>query len=287
MRLDGDLNEAIDLQRYPIIDKDGSVLRACIGRIRADLDSDGCSVLSGFMRSSHVGRLREESRAVAPLAYRKVETVNAYNIARDAKLPDDHPARITFERGNAFVARDQIPGHHLIHRLYLSASFQDFIAACFGVPSVFPMTDGLAGLVVNVLEPGREHPWHFDTNAFTVSLLTQPPEAGGAFEYVPDIRSTRSENLPAVRDVITGADRSGVRRLQLNCGDLQLFKGRYALHRVAPVEGAGERLTAIFAYCEQPGVVGSPQRTRQLFGRVLEMHEARERPSVRADALLD
>jgi hypothetical protein len=69
-------------------------------------------------------------------------------------------------------------------------------------------------------------------------------------------------------------------------GDLQLFKGRYALHRVSPVAGARDRHTAIFAYSEQPGVVGSVARTRQLFGRVLPQHLAAEK-RVRVDQLLD
>jgi len=138
--------------------------------------------------------------------------------------------------------------------------------------------------VVNVLEPGREHPWHFDTNAFTVSLMTRNPEGGGLFEYCPEMRSANDEHLAAVRAVITGASRERVRQLDLEPGDLQLFKGRYALHRVAPVTGRHARHTVIFAYCEQPGIVGSLERTRQLFGRVLPIH----RDAVRVpDALLD
>ena len=287
MHLSIDLSEVIDLVAYPIAEPTSEAFRNCVERIRLSLDRDGCCVLDGFIKSDVRERLNMESSSVAPSAYRKVETVNAYNIAVDERLPQDHPARISFERGNAFVARDQIPQSHLIQQLYLSAPFQDFVAACFGVGAVYPMADGLAGLVVNVLEPGREHPWHFDTNAFTVSLLTQPPESGGAFEYVPGIRSPDGENLDAVRSIISSRDVSAVKRLDLRCGDLQFFKGRYALHRVAPVEGGRERLTAIFAFCEQPGVIGSVQRTRQLFGRTLAMHEASERATVRSDGLLD
>jgi hypothetical protein len=153
--------------------------------------------------------------------------------------------------------------------------------------AVYPMADPLAGLVVNVLEPGREHPWHFDTNLFTVSLMTRKSEAGGLFEYCPGIRSGDDECLAEVRGVITGASRKAVRQLDLAPGDLQLFKGRYALHRVAPVTGGRARHTVIFAYCEQSGVVGTPERTRQLFGRVLPIHEDVARASRRLDALLD
>ena len=31
--------------------------------------------------------------------------------------------------------------------------------------------------------------WHFDTNDFAVTVLVQPADEGGIFEFVPQIRS--------------------------------------------------------------------------------------------------
>ena len=84
---------------------------------------------------------------------------------------------------------------------------------------------------------------------------------------------------------VLDGDRAPVHHLDLRPGDLQLFRGRYALHRVTPVAGATPRHTAIFAYSDRPGVVGSPTRTRQLFGRVDPAHVAAA--AVRSDTLLD
>jgi hypothetical protein len=39
---------------------------------------------------------------------------------------------------------------------------------------------------------------------------------------------------------------------------------------------------AIFSYVEEPDMVGSPERTQQLYGRTLPIHH--ERAAVRADA---
>ena len=50
------------------------------------------------------------------------------------------------------------------------------------------------------------------------------------------------------------------------------------------MDGKIARHSAIFAYSERPGVIGSPERTRQLFGRVLPEHLA---TTVRGDELLD
>ena len=73
--------------------------------------------------------------------------------------------------------------------------------------------------------------------------------------------------------------------LALEPGDLQLFKGRYSLHRVAPLEGRTPRYVAIFSYVEEPDMVGSIERTRQLYGKTLPIHH--ERAGQRADALVD
>ena len=275
--------DLVDTGRYPLTDPGGTAWREIVGRTRDELRDVGCSVLKDFIRPAAQDLLRTECAAAAPHAYAKVERVNAYNIALDTPLPADHPGRTVMERGNAFVARDQFPATAAIQQLYTSPEFQRFVADCFGRSELYELADPLAGLTVNVIAPGRAHPWHFDTNEFTVSLLVQEADGGGSFEYCPNIRSATSENLDDVRAVLAG-DSDLVRRLDLRPGDLQLFLGRYSLHRVSTVTGDVARHSAIFAYSERAGVIGSPERTRQLFGRVLPEHLAE---AVRGDELLD
>ncbi|MGX1853657.1 arpA protein [Streptomyces sp. NBC_01456] len=281
------LDQVVDTARYPLSDLDGAEGRAVMSRARRELRTLGCTVLPDFIRPSLREVLREECAALAPQAHFETETVNVYNIAVDTELPEDHPGRRTFQRGNAFVARDRIPEASLLSRLYSHRAFQDFIARCFGLPGLHELADPLSGLVLNVVEPGMEHPWHFDTNEFTVSMLTQQARTGGVFEYCPNIRSADDEHFGDVRDVLDGRGERLTRRLPLHPGDLQLFKGRYSLHRVSPVQGETARHSAIFAYSRRPGVIGSVARTRQLFGRVLPAHLAAEGRAVRGDRLLD
>ena len=162
-----------------------------------------------------------------------------------------------------------------------------FIADCLEIPALYCYDDPLAGLTANICDPGQQFTWHFDTNDFAVTVLVQPATDGGLFEYVPQIRSTDDEGFDAIGAVL-GGGRGGVRTLELRPGDLQIFRGRYSLHRVTRV-GAGSRPrhAAIFAYTREPGVIGRVERTRQLFGRVLPAHEEAERRRVRSDALLD
>lgn len=280
------LDEIVDTSRYPLTEPGSPGWHDAIAAARADLAEDGCTVLREFIRPELHARLAEQGELMAPQAYYRTERVNAYNIPLDTELPEEHPGRIVFERGNAFVPRDRIPTDALIHRLYTDPGFQRFVAECFGRTELHEFADPLAGLVLNVVAPGQSHPWHFDTNEFTVSMLTALPEAGGVFEYCPGIRSPRAENLAQVRAVLTGSGDRLIRRLTLRPGDLQLFQGRYSLHRVSPVRGDAPRHTAIFAYSDRPGVIGTVERTRQLFGRVLPEHLAAA-DAVRGDRLLD
>jgi hypothetical protein len=275
----------VDTDRYPLSDPDGPVWRAVVEATRAELGEHGCSVLADFVRPELRETLERECAEIAPLAHTETELVNAYNIATDTPLPDGHPGRVIMERGNAFVARDHIPADAIVHRLYTSPAFQRFVADCFALPELHELADPLAGLTLNVIAPGRAHPWHFDTNEFTVSMLTRAAQGGGVFEYCPNIRSATAENFDDVGAVLDGRGAHLVRTLELRPGDLQLFRGRFALHRVSTVRGERARHTAIFAYSERPGVVGSAERTRQLFGRVLPEHLAAS--AVRGDQLLD
>jgi hypothetical protein len=281
------VEQVVDTTCYPLSEPTSAAWRDAVSRAHCDLQHLGCSVLPNFIRPSLCDELQLKCAEIARLAHYEVEVVNAYNIATGSSLPEGHPGRVTMERGNAFVARDHIPKQFIIHQLYTSRLFQRFVATCFGLSRVYEFADPLAGLCLNVIAPGMGHPWHFDTNEFTVSLVTQESQDGGVFEYCPNIRSAQAENFDDVRAVLAGRHEHLIRRLSLRSGDLQLFKGRYSLHRVTSVRGETARHSAIFAYSEHPGVIGSVARTRQLFGRVLPEHLAAEGCAVRGDQLLD
>jgi hypothetical protein len=281
------VEQVVNTARYPLSEPTSAAWQSMVARAHHELRHLGCSVLPDFVRPSLRETLQRECGQLAPLAHYEVEVVNAYNIATDSSLPDDHPGRITMERGNAFVARDRIPDDAIIHQLYASPLFQHFVATCFELSSVCEYADPLAGLCLNVVAPGLAHPWHFDTNEFTVSLLTRESQQGGVFEYCPNIRSAQAENFDDVRAVLTGRGGHLIHPLSLRPGDLQLFKGRYSLHRVSTVHGETARHSAIFAYSEHPGLIGNVARTRQLFGRVLPEHLAAAGGGVRGDRLLD
>ncbi len=162
-----------------------------------------------------------------------------------------------------------------------------FIADCLEMPALHCYADPLAGLTANILEPGQQFSWHFDTNDVAVTVLVDPADEGGLFEYAPAARTATDENFDGIQRILEG-DLTPVRTLDLRPGDLQIFRGRYSLHRVTRVGvGSKPRHAAIFAYTAEPGVIGRLARTQQLFGRTLPAHEVAERDRVRADALID
>jgi len=192
------VTDVVDTDRYPLADPGGDAWRAVVAQTRRELSEVGCSVLSGFIRADCFDALCDEGARAAPDAYYQVEIVNVYNTDPDPGLPADHPGHVTMERGNAFVPRDRIEPAAIIHRLYTSPEFQRFVADCFELDQLYELADPLSGLVLNVIRPGRQHPWHFDTNEFTVSLLTSAPSDGGVFEYCPNIRTAQDERFDDV-----------------------------------------------------------------------------------------
>ena len=276
----------IDLDRYPI-DRPGSPDHAAmLHGLRASLAEDGCGVLKGFVRADRLPLLVAEAERVAPHAHNSHSRTNAYFSKDDPSLPPGHPVRRFFDRSNGFIPGDNFPPDGPLRAIYQWPPFMPFIREALGEPEerFFRYDDPLADVIINMVEAGDGFPWHFDTNNYTVTLAIQNAEAGGDFEYAAGLRTSDDENFPGVRAVLDG-NRDRVRTLVLEPGDLQLFRGRYSLHRVTPVEGRRRRYVGIFSFVQHEGMCGGVERTRQLYGRVLPRHHERE--GLRDDALMD
>lgn len=277
--------DLIDFETYPI-STPGPMRDAILTRVRDELELRGCAVLKGFLTPAGIAAAVAEADAVADKGHRSYSRTNAYFTAEDPSLPETDPRRRYFERSNAFIPADNFQPGGALRTIFDTEGFDDFIRDCLHEPKdrFFRYADPLADVIVNAAGEGNGFPWHFDTNNFTVTLALQNAERGGAFEYAPMIRSSHDEQFDEVSKVLDGtSDR--VISLELEPGDLQLFKGRYSLHRVAPLEGPTPRYVAIFSYVDSPGMVGSVERTRQLYGRTLPIHH--ERAGQRSDALID
>ena len=272
----------IDLERYPF-HREGMEREALLKQVRSDLTLDGCAVLKGFLTPEGVAALATEVDKVSDKGHKSFNRTNAYFTKDDPGLPASDPRRQFFDRSNAFIAADNFSKNGPLRTVHDSLGFDAFIRDCLQAEKFYRYADPLADVIVNMAEEGNGFPWHFDTNNFTVTLAIQNADEGGAFEYAAGIRED-GENFDEVSKVLDGRS-NRVTVLELEPGDLQLFRGRYSLHRVAPLKGNRRRYVAIFSYVEEPNMVGSPERTKQLYGRVLPIHL--ERAGVRADSYMD
>ena len=261
------LSRLVDLDRYPIaaLASQGDAL---IAECRAQLARTGACMLSGFLKPDAIAAAAEEGARLAPLAHRLAGSRSTCYLAPpDEIFPEGHPKRRLQTTSVGAVAYDLIPPGSLIRALYESEVVLDFIGAALGIAPIHRYGDPLGALNIAVMTAGEHLLWHFDQTDFVVSILLQECASGGAFEFVPRIRSANDPNYAAIERLLDGA-RDGVIRLDMQPGTLALFQGRWSIHRVTPIEGSVPRLIALLGYDTKPGTVSSDNLKLRRYGRL-------------------
>ena len=256
----------IDLAKFPIGDLADAEAAALVGRCRSSLARCGAYVLEGFLRGRAVAAALAELAPSLEHAFYAPKTHNAYLAPADPRFASSHPRNRVLHTSSATLAYDHIGTGGLLERLYRWPPLRAFIAETLGYDELHPYADELAAINVLVYPPGTQTGWHFDNANFVVTLLLQEGEGGGAYEYVPFIRSPGEENYPAVEAVLDG-DPGPVQTLEQHAGDLVVFQGRYTLHRVTPVQGGRQRLVAVLAYDTRPGTTLTEHTRTTFYGR--------------------
>lgn len=270
------IEEIINFQQYPIADRTQPKYLNLIAHCRRQLQERGCCVLKNFLTNDALFFARQESLSLQNEAYYATRKTNILKTDDDPTLPVGHPARFFMERSNAFVPKNKFQPQSLFLTIYHEVVFQNFIAACLGTEVIHEYDDPLAGLVLNILQEGAQHPWHYDDNDFSIVLMVQPSREGGIFEYAPHIRTPSDENFESVSKVLHG-HYEDVQKNSLQPGDLQIFQGKLSLHRVTKVVGKLQRYTVIFSYNKQRTSMGKEKENELLFGRAaLEFVEQKQ-----------
>ena len=277
-----ELSYFVNLNEFPIHDSDNSKYKKIVQEAREALNLDGCYVLKSIINMEAIYEMQKEASKIENLAHYTTNKVNVYFSKDDPSYPKDHPRRFFMERSNGFVSGDKFPKNSIIKELYYSKILKEFIADCLNV-KMYHYADPLASLTINVNKPGDRFSWHYDTNEFTVTMLVQDCDEGGVFQYVPNIRNKEDECYDEVLKLLKG-DQTRVKEIKLNEGDLQLFKGRYALHRATRAEGNKTRNLVVFTYTEKENVIGASYRSNELYGKTLDVHNEKR---IRSDSLTD
>ncbi len=257
----------VDLARYPIADITSSNGAAFAAKCREQYQTTGLCMLNGFIKPEALERLAAEAEGLSDKAYFCKSTHNAYLTEEDGLESDDVRARQE-ETYVGSVAYDLIPEGAALRALYNWDPLRDFIGAVLGKPKLHRFADIMGACSINVFKDGGEHGWHFDESEFTVTLMLQPPEEGGAFEYVPQIRGVTDEQERVGR--ILDGYREDVVELPFTPGTLLIFGGNQTIHRVARVSGPKKRLVPVLCYAENEGVTNSPEVRKLFWGRTGE-----------------
>ena len=275
----------VDLEKYPIQDLNSPKIKEIINKCKTELNQFSCSTIPNFILPKSLEIMNTELKKKIDEIYMSKQRINAYLYSKDdTSLPKDHPKRIFMDRDNGYLNSDLFAKDSEMKFLYEQEELLKFVSACLGISPIYRWADPLACHAYNVMKPEGILPWHFDSCEFTLSIMIQKPEKGGIFEYCPNIREPGNENFEEVKKVIDG-DRTRVRQLKLEPGDLQIFKGRFTLHRVTKVQGNRSRYLCIPAYVLDPWRVNTPEHSKAIYGKVLPIHI--ERNLARSDGLTD
>ena len=273
----------VDLERYPLSRPGTSLYEDIVDNVRASLSKEGSASLHGFLRPEGVELMAFEAEALAPLAYPGPTEATPYFFNYDigGDVEADHPTRRCGRRALSQVAYDLIPTESALYRLYHWPVLPAFLAHVFGHEMLYQAADPYQSLNISVMDEGGCQQWHFDKSRFVTTLLVQAPESGGEFEYIPNLREDTDEHFERVKAVLDGAVR-GLRRIVIEPGTLNLFKGHYSMHRVTEVRGSRRRLQTILGYSPEPNVQGSLKSSILHYGPRVAVRERMSPAQMRA-----
>ena len=256
------LENIVDMERHPI----GRVEFGA--RCNTALDRDGVLVLQGFIRPDALAEMRKEAEASQDRAYFCAQDHSVYLTPDDASFAPEHPANRKVVSSKGCICDDVLDATSPLRRLYDDSVFRQFICAATAQSEVHPYADPLSSITIHYANRGQELGWHFDNSSFATTLLIQKPEAGSRFEYIKDLRDADAGemNYEGVAALLDGKVTPQV--LQMEPGDLVLFRGRNSIHRVSPNESDTTRMLAVLAYNSEAGVELSPNARMTFYGRL-------------------
>ena len=256
------LSEIIDLTSYPLSDKKFRL--SC----KSKLDSKGVLTMSGFLQADALAEVVSEAKLLESKAYFRPDRHNVYLLPPDPNFSQDHPRNQTVVSSKGCVCDDEIPARSHLRSIYGFRLFKGFLCEVLAEESLHPYADPLSSINVHYARRGEELGWHFDNSSFAVTLMLQAPKKGGVFEYVPGVRDADQGEMSfrTVKVVLDGT--VPCNQLSMPAGTLVLFRGRNALHRVAPIEGDVTRILVVLAYNSQPGISLSESARETFYGRL-------------------
>ncbi|MDR3433159.1 MAG: 2OG-Fe(II) oxygenase [Rouxiella aceris] len=256
------LDKIVNFSTNPILDAD--FLTQCKQR----LDEKGALVLHNFLNAEALAAIKQEGDDNRHLAYYTSSNHNVYLLKPDDTLPMTHPRNRQIVSSKGCITDEEIPAESALRALYNAPAFRAFLCAVLGEQQLYPYADKLSSINLHYASAGQELGWHFDNSSFAITLLIQKPQDGGVFEYVENLRDAdKGEmNFAGVEQLLE--QQIAPKKLAIEPGDLVLFRGRNAIHRVTPTQGDTTRMLVVLAYNSQPDIALSETARMTFYGRI-------------------
>ena len=241
------LKSIINAGAYPIHDLGQPESLEIVTRAKKQLASTGACHFPRFLSTKGLTDFLADAQALEAEAHPSDNWYTPYYGRPDSSYPAGHPFNSTVHFAVRYVSRTLLHEESPLRILFEDSTLLTFLRALLPDEPLYRYSDTRGSLNYTVMAEGDELGWHFDACELVASILLRSAEAGGAFEYIPAVRTAEDENFPAVASILGGEDdhRTLVDFLP---GDMVLFRGRHSLHRVTSIKGEVSRLVALMSF---------------------------------------
>lgn len=270
----------INYAKYPIDqfdnDDDGrynSLLQSSIKQ----MNRDGFLSLTSFLLPDAVNALTSCILKLEKygVGFYSTESHNVFLDAdeqRGSKSPL-HPSRIQLKSSKHIINASDLllakEAPNLDEIFMTQRSVLNFISSVMQT-KLYPSTDPYGKFYANIFREGDGLNYHFDRSEYSISLILQPSEEGGEFQFLPNSRTIVEgwdEMILGIDDIADAVAPHSLemKRPKLAAGDLYLFRGQNSLHRVSEIK-KGKRINIILTFNTEPEVRLNQYTLQKFFG---------------------
>jgi hypothetical protein len=271
----------INYSEYPIDAASTSEYAAMIKICKEQLRVQGFVSLKNFLDSRCVSSLVSSILDLEQLGvgFYSTERHNVFleDNAKESSSTDQdakslHPRHIQLKSSKLLInANDLVRKAPELDILFQSTAFLHFIRDVLQL-NLYPSSDEYGKYYANIFNKGDGLNFHFDRSEFSISLILQPADDGGRFQFVPNSReivegwSEMPLNTKDLRSAIAASSsKYTLEEPDLAAGDLYLFRGQNSLHRVSEIT-KGTRINVILTFNTEPDVMLNNYTLQKFFG---------------------